>query len=165
MRRSTRRTVCRALPWAGLLAAALLPGVAMAEDPSVASRLEARGIQYVVDEDGDYKVTYRYSDEGRSQLAFVSGGTEQIAGFQIREVFAPAAHLERDGVDGARALALLADSSRNKFGSWEVRGEHLFFVIKLPDSADASQLESALEIVAEIADNKEIEFSGQSDTL
>ena len=41
----------------------------------------------------------------------------------------------------------------------------LYFVIKLNDSADGAQLEAALDIVAEVADNKEIELSGERDEL
>lgn len=159
MRRSARILRCT-LP---LLAFATL--AAAAQDASVTTRLDARGVKYTVDEDGDYQVTYRYAEENRTQLAFVSGRTESIGGFEIREVFAPAARVDRDGVDGARALALMAESGTNKIGSWEIRGDVLYMVIKLPDSVDASQLEAALDIVAELADNKEIELSGDRDEL
>lgn len=134
-------------------------------DMSVAKRLDARGVTYTVDEDGDYKVIYNYADEGRTQLAFVSGATEDIAGFRIREVFAPAARVGQDGIDGARALALLADSRSQKLGAWEIAGDALYFVIKLPDSVDAAALEAAMDIVAQVADDKEIEFSGDRDEL
>ncbi|WP_298575514.1 hypothetical protein [uncultured Luteimonas sp.] len=134
-------------------------------DTSVAKRLDARGVTYTVDEDGDYKVIYNYSEEGRTQLAFVSGGTEDIAGFRIREVFAPAARLEQDRVDGRRALELLGDSRSQKLGAWEVAGDVLYFVIKLPDSVDGAGLEAALDVVAQVADDKEIELSGDRDEL
>lgn len=148
-----------------LLSLALPAPGAVASDASVAARLEARGIQYVVDEDGDYRVTYSYSQEGRTQLVFVSGRTESIGGFRVREVFAPAAVMSRDGVDGPVALQLLADSGRRKLGAWESRGDMLFYVIKLPDSADAAELEAAMDIAAEVADDKEIELSGDRDEL
>lgn len=148
-----------------LLACALFAPPAPAFDASVATRLDARGIQYVVDEDGDYKVTYHYSSEGRSQLVFVSGGTESVAGFRVREVFAPAARVAGDGINGQVALALLADSSSNKLGGWEIRGDVLYFVVKLPDGIDAAQLEAAMDIAAQAADDKEIEFSGDRDDL
>lgn len=134
-------------------------------DASVAQRLDARGVKYVIDEDGDYRVIYQYADEGRTQMAFVSGTTEDLAGFRIREVFAPAARLEEDGIDGARALALLADSRSRKLGAWETAGNVLYFVIKLPDSVDGAALEAALDIVAQVADDQEIEFSGDRDEL
>src|SRR5690606_20353968 len=103
------------------LSCALLLGalpVAALADASVAARLDARGIEYVVDEDGDYKVTFNYSDEGRTQLVFVSGATESVGGLQIREVFAPAAWVDRDGIGGDRALELLRDSRGQKLGAW-----------------------------------------------
>jgi hypothetical protein len=134
-------------------------------DASVAARLDARGVQYTVDEDGDYRVTYSYADEGRTQLAYVSGRTEAIGGFQVREVFAPAAFVDRDGVDGTRALALLEESHTHKIGAWEIGGNVLYYVIKLSDGVDAAQLEAALDIAAEMADNKEIELSGDRDEL
>ena len=62
-------------------------------------------------------------------------------------------------------MALLEDSRTNKLGAWEVAGDVLYYVIKLPDSVDATQLEGAIEIAAEIADNKEIELSGKKDEL
>lgn len=143
---------------------ALAPAAALA-DASVASRLDARGIKYDTDADGDYKITYNYAKEGRSQLVFVSGGTQSVAGFQVREVFSPAARIEKDGINGARALELLAESRRNKLGAWEISGDVLYFVVKLPDSMDAAQLEAALDIAAETADDMEIEFSGDRDDL
>lgn len=143
-------------------AAASLPARA---DTSVEARLEARGIEYDTDGDGDYRLTYRYQKEGRTQLVFVSGSTQTVAGFVVREVFSPAGRVDRDGIDGAKALALLAESRQNKLGSWELQGNVLYFVIKLPDSIDAAQLESALDIAAQTADDMELELSGSTDAL
>jgi hypothetical protein len=144
-----------------LLLGAVLPALALA-DASVKTRLDARGIQYEVDADGDYKVTYSYKDEGRTQLVFVSGSTESVGGFKVREVFAPAA---KDGISGSKAIELMGESRTNKIGSWELQGDVLYFVIKLPDSVDATELESAMDIAAQTADNMEIELSGDEDAL
>lgn len=144
-----------------LLLGVVLSPVASA-DASVATRLDARGIKYEVDGDGDYKVTYSYKSEGRTQLVFVSGGTESVGGFKVREVFAPAA---KDGINGAKAIELMGESRTNKIGSWELQGDVLYFVIKLPDSINASELESAMDIAAQTADNMEIELSGDEDAL
>lgn len=138
---------------------------AAAFDKSVERRLDAQGVKYEVDGDGDYKVTYNYSSEGRTQLVFVSGGTQTVAGFTIREVFAPAARVEKDRINGAKALELLEESRNNKFGSWEIQGDVLYFVIKVPDSITAKELEAAMDIAAETADNMEIEISGDRDDL
>ncbi len=155
----------RAVLIASLLSGSLLAPAAHAEDAAVKTRLEARGVKYEVDGDGDFKITYNYSKEQRSQLVFVSGSTQSVGGFKIREVFSPAARLEKDGINGAKALELLAESRKNKLGGWEVAGDVLYFVIKLPDSIDAAQLESAMDIAAETADDMEIKFSGDRDDL
>lgn len=155
------RQTARYLVASMLLIGIALPAVALA-DASVKTRLDARGINYEVDGDGDYKVTYSYKSEGRTQLVFVSGGTESVGGFKVREVFAPAA---KDGINGAKAIELMGESRSNKIGSWELQGDVLYFVIKLPDSIDAAQLESAMDIAAQTADNMEIKLSGDEDAL
>lgn len=134
-------------------------------DASVQNRLAARDVQYEVDADGDYKIIYRYGEDKRTQIAFVSGHTEQIRGLVVREVFSPAARVAEDGVDGAKALELLTESRRNKLGSWELDGGYLLFVIKVPDTLDAAGLEAAIDIAAQTADDMEIQLSGTKDAL
>ena len=160
MSSSVRATLVAAF----ILVSAFAPA-AQAEDGAVKSRLDARGVKYSVDDDGDFKVTYNYSKEKRTQLVFVSGSTETVGGFQIREIFSPAARVEKDGINGAKALELMAESRKNKLGGWELSGDILYFVIKLPDSMDGAQMESAMDIAAETADDMEIKFSGDRDDL
>lgn len=151
---------------AAVLAAALaiVPGMASADD-SVKARLDARGINHTVDADGDYKVTYNYSKEGRTQLVFVSGETQSVGDFHVREVFSPASRLSIDGMTGDRLAGLLENSRRAKLGAWEVSGDVLYFVIKLPEPLSAEALEQAMDIAAESADDMEIEISGDRDSL
>lgn len=138
---------------------------ASAKDAVIEQRLEKEGLKYEVDGDGDYKLVFNFNDEGRTQLAFVSGGTQSVGGMTIREVFAPAARVGEGGVNASQALALMKDSSTNKVGSWEIRGDVLYFVIKVFDNMSATQLGSLLKIAAESADNKEIELTGGQDAL
>lgn len=145
------------------LAAAAAP--AAAEDASVEKRLDRAGLKYEVDNDGDYKLTFNYTKEGRTQLVFVSGSTQSVSGLTVREVFSPAGRVEKDGISGKKALELLENSGTLKMGSWEIRGDVLYFVIKVLDSATATELSSLLDIAAETADDKEIELSGERDDL
>lgn len=154
---------CLLLPAALLTAAIAMP--AAAADASVKARLDDRGINHEVDGDGDYKVTYNYSQEGRTQLVFVSGGTEKVGGFIVREIFSPAGRVEKDGINGSKALELLEESRGNKLGSWEIQGDVLYFVLKLPDSLSGAELESAMDIAAQTADDMELELSGDRDEL
>jgi hypothetical protein len=152
------------LPALSLAALALATAApAAAEDASVAKRLDAASLEYEVDEDGDYKLTFNYEQEGRTQLVFASGKTETVAGLTIREVLAPAGRVEKDGIEGKAALELLAGSSKQKLGSWEIRGDVLYYVIKFLDDASSQEMSAMLDIAAETADNKEIELSGDRD--
>jgi ABC-type glycerol-3-phosphate transport system substrate-binding protein len=159
----TARRILSLAACAGLAFAAAAP--AAAEDASVAKRLDREGLKYEVDNDGDYKLTFNYSKEGRTQLVFVSGTTQTVSGVTVREVFSPAGRVEKDGIDGDKALELMAASGQMKMGSWEIRGDVLYFVIKVLDSATSSELSSLLDIAAETADDKEIELSGDRDDL
>jgi hypothetical protein len=159
------KSICSRTFATWVIAAGLAAAGPVLADDSVDARLRAAGINFEVDGDGDYKVTYSYSKEGRTQLVFVSGGTQQVAGFTVREVFSPAARLAKDGITGGKALELLAESRKNKLGSWEVAGDVLYFVIKFPDDLDAGELEMMMDIAAETADDMELEISGDRDDL
>ena len=80
-------------------------------------------------------------------------------------MFSPAARVDKDKINGAKALELMAESRKNKLGSWELAGDILYFVIKVPDSLDGAQLESAMDIAAQTADDMEMEISGARDDL
>lgn len=136
-----------------------------AADLALKQRLDARGLKYEVDGDGDFRVTYNYSKEKRTQLVFVSGPTQSVGRFKVREIFSPAAQIERDGINCAKAMELLAESRTNKIGSWETKGDVLYFVIKVSDTVSAEELESLMDIAAETADDMEIELSGDRDDL
>jgi hypothetical protein len=166
MRRLFDRGLFSCLWLCALSLGLVIPAVAQdSGDASVKSRLDARGLKYDVDGDGDFKITYNYKKENRTQLVFVSGKSETVGGFNIREVFSPAARVEKDGINGKKALELMAESRDNKLGGWELAGDVLYFVIKLPDNMDGAQLESAMDIAAQTADDMELEISGDRDDL
>jgi hypothetical protein len=154
------------LPGLAALGLALATAVpAAAKDASVEKRLDANGTKYEIDEDGDYKIVISWSKEERSQIVFVSGKTEEVGGLVIREVFAPAAFVDKDGVTGTKALALLEAAGQTKLGSWEIRGGVVYFVAKVLDDISAERLDSVIAIVSETADDKEIELTGGKDDL
>jgi hypothetical protein len=148
-----------------LLLAIALPARAVdaAGDASVAERLQAREIAYEVDADGDFKITIGWRQEGRSQLVFVAGGTRGSGALSVRQVFAPAARVAGTGLDAELATQLLRDNNRTAHGYWALVDTHLFFVIDLPEPVDAEGLETAINLAAEIADDKEMELTGGKD--
>ncbi len=150
---------------AGLALGALGAVPVAAEDASVAQRLEREGINFEVDSDGDYKLVYNYKQEGRTQVVFVAGKTETVSGLAVREIFSPAGRVSADGITGSKALELLEGSSKIKLGSWEIRGDVLYLVAKVLDSATSQELASIINVTAGTADDMEIELSGAKDEL
>lgn len=148
----------RLLPLA--LAFAFLAPAAHAEDATVARRLESLGYKPSVDEDGDYRVVYNYESEGRTQLVYVAGSTLTVKGTSVRKIFSPAAVVSNGKVTGAVALDLLAQSGRSAYGGWEIRSGVLYYAIEVPEPLSAAQLKLAMDVCAELADDKEIELSG-----
>jgi hypothetical protein len=134
-------------------------------DASVKTRLDARDIKFEIDQDGDYKLVFSFDEDERTQIVFVGGGTEDFSGVKVREVYAPAARLKEGGVTGDLALELLGDSRTKKIGAWEADNDLLYYVIKLPDSADAGQLEVATNLAAQMADDMEKRITGDLDEL
>ena len=146
-------------------AALLAPVATQAEDNSVKRRLDSVGQKYEVDKDGDFKITYNFPDEKRSQIAFVSGTPYDVAdGVQVRNIFAPVAKVKDDGVAG-KAVDLLKANYGYKIGAYEISGDILYLSIKVPDNASAAQLKKALQIAVSVADDKEMELSGARDTF
>ena len=148
------------LPALALSVALSLAAPVLAADASVESRLQARGVKYEVDKDGDYKITYSFSEEKRTHLLFVSGSTEEVGGLQVRQIFAPVARVAGNAVTGEMALGLLRENQGYKLGAWEISGDILYFVARIPDSVDATGLEQLMDIVASIADDQELELTG-----
>ena len=149
------------------LAPAVVPSATAADavdgNALIEAHLAERGIEHVVDEDGDFQIVYAWAREERSQLVYVAGRSNQINGLVVREVFAPAARIPAGGLDAETANRLLLDSQRKVLGSWEASGDLLLYVIKLPENMDAATLETALGVAAETADNMEIELTGGKD--
>ena len=147
------------------LVAVLVPAGAGANDATVERRLNEQNLAYNIDSDGDYRTTFNYTADKRTQLVYISGKTETVSGVQIREIFSPAARMEADGVSGTKAIALMENSSGQKVGAWEIRGGTLYFVIKYPEPMSATQLRALMNAAGTAADNMEIEISGSKDAL
>ena len=145
-------------------AALLAPLPTQAEDNSVKRRLDGAGQKYEVDKDGDYKITFSFTEDKRTQIVFVSGAAYDVAnGVQVRNIFAPVGKVKEDGIAG-KALDLLKANNGYKIGAYEVESDILLLSIKLPDNASAAQLLKAVQLAASVADEKEKELSGTRDT-
>ena len=145
-------------------AALMAPLPTQAEDSSLKRRLDGIGQKYEIDKDGDFKITLSFTEDKRSQIVFVEGAPYEVAGVQVRNIFAPVAKVAEDGIVG-KAADLLKANNGYKIGAYEIEGNFLMLSLKIPEAASGEQLQKAIRLAASVADNKEIELSGARDTF
>ena len=143
---------------AGAACAALAADVA---DKSVQRQLDKRKIQYKVDADGDFRVTYDVGN-GRTQLTFVRSATFTYGKLRIREI-------RSIGYRGDAAFPqsvanrLLEHSNEAKLGAWTKQGNLAIFTTKIAADASDQQLVDAIELTARLADELEKELVSTKD--
>ena len=138
---------------AGAACAALAADVA---DKSVQRQLDKRKIQYKVDADGDFRVTYDVGN-GRTQLAFVRSATFSYGKLRIREIRSIGYRGEA-AFPQSVANRLLEHSNEAKLGAWTKQGNLAIFTTKIPADASDQQLVDAIELTARLADELEKEL-------
>ena len=135
-------------------------------DPRVAEALDALGIKYEIDAEGDYKFGFNL-DEGRSQLGFIRSRTFEFAGVELREVYS--AGLQSFGPFDARtANLLLAQNANVKIGAWEVGhnqdDQHFaVFTAKIAADLEGAALLAVIHAVLTTADQMEQRLAGRDD--
>ncbi len=164
------------LPALALVVAALLGVVlpAWAEDApkpktepaaSIKAQLDAKGLKYEIDKDGDFKMIYEMADSKRTQTVFVRSPTFSYGGFESREIWSPAYRSENGKLPVDVANTLLEQNAELKLGAWENQGGIAVMVLKIPADASADQLMAAIEGAAAIADGTEKSFTGDKDAF
>ncbi|MGM9992486.1 MAG: hypothetical protein ACI376_06540 [Candidatus Bruticola sp.] len=129
--------------------------------------LEEADLTYDIDDDNDYNIVMDLSDEdneedkGRSQLVIVSCEKHEISanGPNMLHVYSKAADL--DDLSKSDFQELLEESCSHNVGGWELAGGSLIFTAKVPDSIGADDFRSIIEYVAQVADEKEAEYSDE----
>jgi hypothetical protein len=107
----------RHIPLAFAVFLALAAPGARAADPAIEALLKAAEIPFEVDKDGDYKIVYDWSKDKRSQLVYISGTTEEIAGMRLYEIFSPAKVMDDEALDPALADLYAGGSRRLSRGA------------------------------------------------
>ena len=90
--------VARLMLGACTAAAVITPLPTQAEDSSIKRGLDSVGQKHEIDKDGDFKITLSFTEDKRTQIVFVAGTPYDVAGVQVRNIFAPVAKVAEDGV-------------------------------------------------------------------
>lgn len=102
-----------------LLMATGAPGAARAgnADASVGKKLDALGLKYEVDADGDYKLLFEV-ENGRSQIVWVRSPVEALGNMRIREVLSIAGKSPKPRNDEEVASAAVVATAAPARRSW-----------------------------------------------
>jgi hypothetical protein len=133
-------------------------------DKRIQKILDEKEIKYVIDSDGDFKVTFDMGDD-RSQVAFIRSSTNTYGKFEIREIWAIGYRSPSDNGAFPASVAnrMLEDTFSKKLGAWAKMGELAVYVVKISANTDAESLMAALTFALEAADEMEEELTGDKD--
>lgn len=133
--------------------------MAAASGIRIPETLQALGLKYEVDADGDYRLLFD-AGNNRTQTVYIRGKTETWGALTILEIFSPA--LDIDGhLAPELASKLMLESQDCKIGGWQMRGgPQIEFAVKVPDTVTPEQLSDLLDYVLEAADRLESEMTG-----
>lgn len=160
----------RLVPLLALLAAAPAwaqkpkPGAAPeapTSDARVEAALDADGVVYTQEENGDYRMLFEMADE-RSHLVWVSPVTFSYGSIEVREVFATGFEFE-GGVPAGVAEQLMKENLNYILGSWALSGDRVLFVAKVDADAGPEELGLVMSAVLGAADEFESTVDGGAD--
>jgi len=140
-------------------AAAQAAVAATTPDAGVRRALEAKATPFEVDDDGDYKITVNFKDEGRTQLVFVRSVVETYRNHRVREIWSYGYRSDKDQFSALVANRLLDASNRVILGSWVKQSKSAVFVVKVSADASADELDAAIDAAATAADEMEKELT------
>lgn len=135
-------------------------------DTGIAAQLDRLGLKYTVTKAGNYSIDYDL-DGGRSQTVYIMGKTEAVDSTDVRELWSRAGTFS--AVPTADQMQnLLEESGSKKIGFWALEeadsgGYTVYFSVKVPTYLRDGDLESLLQYVADISDQKEEELFNSDD--
>jgi hypothetical protein len=122
-------------------------------DNRVVEVLKSLNFKYSVQEDDSFKFTVPINK--RTQTIFISSETTTYDKLEMREVYS-IIHESNQIPDQSKLIKLLIDNGQKKIGAWEIVYEgsayFIIYTVKINANADASDLKSAIDIVATASD-------------
>jgi hypothetical protein len=130
-------------------------------DPRVQQALDATGLPYETDENGDFKLELTLK-EGRAQAVFVNSSTEKLGNLELRHVWSGAAVLD-EAIDPRLAVLLLERNTEVTAGAWSIvqRGGKtcILYGARVAADCDGPTLATVIRFVTETADALEADLS------
>lgn len=128
-------------------------------DERIREQLDALELNYDIDEDNDFYLTFEF-DDGRTQTVWIRSRTYSSHELEMRDVWSYAYEHSTKYLPEYLERRLLIDSYEQVIGGWAREGNAVVYMVKLPADIAAEVLQSALYDVAEEADDMELEITG-----
>ena len=161
----TRSTpLALALAFAAFWLAPLPARAATTPDPAIKAQLDSLDIEYEVDSDGDYKLTFAVGED-RSQIVWIRSATEKFGSLKVREIWSPGYKFSGTQLPVAVANRLLEHSHGLILGGWTKQKQFAMLAVKIPVSSTPEQLRDAARAAANAADEIEGELTPGKDDL
>ncbi|MBX7256861.1 MAG: hypothetical protein K1Y02_10915 [Candidatus Hydrogenedentes bacterium] len=134
-----------------------------ASDPRVEKLLKDMGATYLIDDDGDFKMTNDVGG-GRTQNVYALSTTVNLSGLEIRVVASPSFTFKRP-MNAELANRLLEQNATVKLGAWQTQklGDEYVavFSAQIAAETDSGTLLTAIKAVTETADELEKELTSK----
>lgn len=134
-------------------------------DPRVQKLLDEAEVNYIIDDDGDFRVIHRI-DSTRTQLAWIISRTSTYGKIEVRDVMSVAYKTTGD-LPGQLVRRLLEQNNRTKIGAWALQREGdvsiVLFKTQIDANAEFGPLLHAVLVVTNTADELELELTGKDD--
>lgn len=133
-------------------------------DARVKAALDQLKLKYLIDSDGDFRVTLGVGSQGRTQVVVIRSATEKVGDLEVRDIESPALITEND-LTAAVANQLLIDSARKRLGAWQVikgqKNHVVLFCSRIGATTDPATLQQVLLLTAISADGMEKALTGK----
>lgn len=137
-------------------------------DPIVKKELDAQGIEYTINKNGDFKIV-RKLNNGRSQLVFIRSQSMNYKDIEVREIWSYARiYNTQADISGANIYMVLSKNATYKLGSWQIGKDNagkyfLNFSVRADSNARGKVLEDFIDVVARQGDEIENELTNKDE--
>ena len=131
-------------------------------DQRIEQQLKELGIDFSIDDDGDFQAVYQLSDE-RSQCVVISSSTHNVADLELRKIYS-VGYQSSGPLPQNIANLLLGINHRSHLGAWQLMESegsyYAAYCAPVPAETKASSLLTVVKAVAESADSIEDYLTG-----
>ena len=132
-------------------------------DQRIEPLLRELGIDFKIDEDGDYQAVFQLHDN-RSQRVVISSMTSNLADLEIRKIYSVGYRSEAPLTQNIANL-LLGINHHSRLGAWQVMESrsnyYAAYNVQVAADTDAQTLMAVIKAVAESADSIEDYLTGK----